>query len=85
MRIEINEVTIFLFICWNLLTVFHSWINELQYTVKIFAAIQKCDPAPFYLFDEVDAPLDEDHRMAVARTIHTGLLEVSYCIYTFLC
>ena len=22
---------------------------------------------------------------AVARTIHTGLLEVSYCIYTFLC
>jgi hypothetical protein len=25
-------------------------------------AIQRCDPAPFYLFDEVDAALDADHR-----------------------
>ena len=25
-------------------------------------AIQKCDPAPFYLFDEVDAALDADYR-----------------------
>jgi structural maintenance of chromosome 3 (chondroitin sulfate proteoglycan 6) len=25
-------------------------------------AIQRCDPAPFYLFDEVDAALDTDYR-----------------------
>ena len=25
-------------------------------------AIQKCDPSPFYLFDEVDAALDADYR-----------------------
>lgn len=29
-------------------------------------AIQKCDPAPFYLFDEIDANLDAQYRQAVA-------------------
>lgn len=29
-------------------------------------AIQKCDPAPFYLFDEIDANLDTQYRTAVA-------------------
>lgn len=29
-------------------------------------AIQKCDPAPFYLFDEIDQALDPQHRRAVA-------------------
>ena len=29
-------------------------------------AIQKCDPAPFYLFDEIDQALDSQHRHAVA-------------------
>jgi recombinational DNA repair ATPase RecF len=29
-------------------------------------AIQKCDPAPFYLFDEIDANLDPDRRTSVA-------------------
>jgi len=33
-------------------------------------AIQKCDPAPFYLFDEIDAALDAQHRKAVADMIH---------------
>ncbi|KAH7716577.1 chromosome associated protein [Aphelenchoides avenae] len=33
-------------------------------------AIQKCDPAPFYLFDEVDAALDAEHRRSVAAMIH---------------
>ena len=31
---------------------------------QIFA-IQRCDPAPFYLFDEIDAALDATHRTAV--------------------
>ena len=29
-------------------------------------AIQKCDPGPFYLFDEIDAALDAQHRKSVA-------------------
>ncbi|CAO1623694.1 unnamed protein product [Sympodiomycopsis kandeliae] len=33
-------------------------------------AIQKCDPAPFYLFDEIDANLDPQYRTAVAAMIH---------------
>jgi len=32
----------------------------------IVFAIQKCDPAPFYLFDEIDANLDAQYRSAVA-------------------
>ncbi|KAI9508184.1 structural maintenance of chromosome protein 3 [Russula earlei] len=34
-------------------------------------AIQKCDPAPFYLFDEIDANLDAQYRTAVASMIHS--------------
>jgi structural maintenance of chromosome 3 (chondroitin sulfate proteoglycan 6) len=33
-------------------------------------AIQQCDPAPFYLFDEIDANLDTQYRTAVASMIH---------------
>jgi len=33
-------------------------------------AIQRSDPAPFYLFDEIDANLDAAHRDAVARMVH---------------
>lgn len=29
-------------------------------------SIQRCDPAPFYLFDEIDANLDAQYRTAVA-------------------
>ena len=32
-------------------------------------AIQRCDPAPFYLFDEVDQALDPDHRKSVGKMI----------------
>ena len=33
-------------------------------------AIQRCDPAPFYLFDEIDAALDANHRAAVAALVN---------------
>ena len=32
-------------------------------------AIQRCDPAPFYLFDEIDANLDAQYRTSVAQMI----------------
>ena len=37
--------------------------------LALIFAIQKCDPAPFYLFDEIDAALDQEHRRAVAGKI----------------
>lgn len=36
--------------------------------LALIFAIQKCDPAPFYLFDEIDANLDAQYRTAVAGT-----------------
>ena len=32
-------------------------------------AIQRCDPAPFYIFDEIDANLDAAHRNSLAKMI----------------
>ena len=37
--------------------------------LTLIFAIQKCDPAPFYLFDEIDQALDAQHRKAVAGTV----------------
>lgn len=34
-------------------------------------AIQRCDPSPFYLFDEVDDSLDPMYKTAVARLVRT--------------
>lgn len=38
--------------------------------LTLIFAIQRLDPAPFYLFDEIDANLDATHRQAVANLIH---------------
>ena len=37
--------------------------------LALIFAIQRCDPAPFYLFDEVDAALDPQYRTAVAKLL----------------
>lgn len=37
--------------------------------LALIFAIQKCDPAPFYLFDEIDANLDPAYRFTVAKMI----------------
>ncbi|XP_044737873.1 structural maintenance of chromosomes protein 3 [Chrysoperla carnea] len=46
-------------------------------------AIQKCDPAPFYLFDEIDQALDAQHRKAVADMIHELSSEAQFITTTF--
>ncbi|XP_062026353.1 structural maintenance of chromosomes protein 3-like isoform X2 [Rosa rugosa] len=37
--------------------------------LTLIFAIQQCDPAPFYLFDEIDAALDPQYRTAVGNMI----------------
>lgn len=44
--------------------------------LTLIFAIQQCDPAPFYLFDEIDQALDSSHRKAVAgnhQLLHLSL------------
>ena len=37
--------------------------------LALIFAIQRCDPAPFYLFDEIDAALDPQYRTAVGSIL----------------
>ncbi|KAJ1655564.1 Structural maintenance of chromosomes protein 3 [Dispira simplex] len=46
-------------------------------------AIQRCDPAPFYLFDEIDANLDAVYRTSVARMIHELSENAQFITTTF--
>nr|CAI5848554.1 unnamed protein product [Callosobruchus analis] len=51
--------------------------------LALIFAIQKCDPAPFYLFDEIDQALDREHREAVANMIHELSNEAQFITTTF--
>ena len=51
--------------------------------LALIFAIQRCDPAPFYLFDEIDANLDPDRREAVADLIKEQSKEAQYILSTF--
>ncbi|ESO00959.1 hypothetical protein HELRODRAFT_157320 [Helobdella robusta] len=51
--------------------------------LTLIFAIQKCDPAPFYLFDEIDQALDSDHRKAVAEMIHILSKDAQFITTTF--
>ena len=46
-------------------------------------AIQKVDPAPFYLFDEIDANLDSAYRTNVATLLHELSRSAQYITTTF--
>eukprot|EP01126_Amoeba_proteus_P045540 TRINITY_DN5103_c0_g1_i12.p1 TRINITY_DN5103_c0_g1~~TRINITY_DN5103_c0_g1_i12.p1 ORF type:complete len:879 (-),score=294.76 TRINITY_DN5103_c0_g1_i12:265-2832(-) len=37
--------------------------------LALIFAIQRCDPAPFYVFDEIDFALDDTYRLSVAEMI----------------
>ena len=39
--------------------------------LTLIFAIQKCDPAPFYLFDEIDQALDPQYRKSVAGKLNS--------------
>ena len=53
--------------------------------LALIFAIQRCDPAPFYLFDEIDAALDAAHRTAVGRLVahEAGQKGVQFIATTF--
>ncbi|KAJ8025935.1 Structural maintenance of chromosomes protein 3 [Holothuria leucospilota] len=51
--------------------------------LTLIFAIQKCDPAPFYLFDEIDSALDAQHRKAVADMIHELSENAQFITTTF--
>ncbi|XP_042230699.1 structural maintenance of chromosomes protein 3-like isoform X2 [Homarus americanus] len=51
--------------------------------LALIFAIQKCDPAPFYLFDEIDQALDAQHRKAVADMIHELSKDAQFITTTF--
>ncbi|ONH68726.1 Chromosome segregation protein sudA [Cyberlindnera fabianii] len=51
--------------------------------IALILAIQKSDPAPFYLFDEIDANLDTQYRTAVANMIHELSANAQFICTTF--
>lgn len=51
--------------------------------LALIFAIQRCDPAPFYLFDEIDQALDNVHRASVARLIATQARSAQFITSTF--
>jgi len=53
--------------------------------LTLIFAIQRCDPAPFYMFDEIDAALDAAYRTSVAQMIHRQAEEkkIQFIITTF--
>ena len=57
-----------------------STVKALVALALIFA-IQRCDPAPFYLFDEIDQALDANYRAGVARLIQKQVLSMYVCMY----
>jgi structural maintenance of chromosome 3 (chondroitin sulfate proteoglycan 6) len=44
--------------------------------LTLIFAIQRCDPAPFYLFDEIDAALDSQYRTTVAKMLEKQMEDV---------
>jgi len=57
-----------------------------QQTVVALAlifAIQRCDPSPFYVFDEIDAALDQQYRKAVADLISAQKHQTQFITTTF--
>lgn len=51
--------------------------------LSLIFAIQECDPSPFYVFDEIDAALDQQYRKAVADIIASRKNKTQFITTTF--
>jgi structural maintenance of chromosome 3 (chondroitin sulfate proteoglycan 6) len=51
--------------------------------LALIFAIQRCDPAPFYLFDEIDANLDAAYRTSVANLVGEMKADAQFLTTTF--
>jgi len=51
--------------------------------LSLIFAIQRCDPSPFYVFDEIDAALDQQYRKAVADIIKKEKQNTQFITTTF--
>lgn len=51
--------------------------------LALIFAIQAADPAPFYVFDEVDAALDAEYRTNVAKMIQSQSKDAQFLIASF--
>jgi len=51
--------------------------------IALILALQRCDPAPFYLFDEIDSALDSNYRSNIASIIEEERKKHQYFITTF--
>ncbi|KAH9271928.1 hypothetical protein BASA83_005766 [Batrachochytrium salamandrivorans] len=51
--------------------------------LALIFAIQRSDPAPFYLFDEIDAALDAQYRTAIADMVHELSEHAQFITTTF--
>lgn len=51
--------------------------------LSLIFAIQRCDPSPFYLFDEIDSALDPVHRTAVSNMVAAQSANIQFLCTTF--
>jgi structural maintenance of chromosome 3 (chondroitin sulfate proteoglycan 6) len=51
--------------------------------LALIFAIQRCDPSPFYVFDEIDAALDPLYRTAVANMLSEHRKTTQFIVTTF--
>merc|ERR1719230_2410740 len=51
--------------------------------IALVFAMQRLEPAPFYLFDEIDAALDTQYRTAIAKLIAKDAANAQMVITTF--
>jgi ABC-type glutathione transport system ATPase component len=57
--------------------------QESVVALSLIFAIQRCDPSPFYLFDEIDSALDPVHRASVAAMIRKQKEGAQFICTTF--
>lgn len=57
--------------------------QESVVALSLIFAIQRCDPSPFYIFDEIDSALDPQHRAAVSKMLGQQSSDTQFIATTF--